>query len=137
MAKPTAPVRLDLVLLEGGEPGGRARIRLSARPWNVRARLDLDLRLPPGIELVSGASSRATTVAGPGDERILEAEVRLPAEGRYRILGAARMEGPGGQVWFRGVELDLPAVPGKPDPGLPVVALPGGGSRVELRGESP
>ena len=134
--KPGAPMDLELVVLSGGASGERARLLLWAEPGGSGGRLDLGIRLPEGLRVVSGATSDSTPSAG--GSRLVEVEVEVPASGFHRVLGTARWTLPGGQVWTRAVTLDLPAggpPPGKPE--LPVRALPGGGFRVELQGSVP
>lgn len=134
--KPGAPVDLELVVLRGGSAGERARLLLWAEPAGAGGRLDLGIRLPEGLRVVSGATSESA--ASDGGSRLVEVVVEVPDEGFHRVVGTVRWTLPGGQVWTRAVTLDLPLgvpPPGKPE--LPVRALPGGGFRVELRGSAP
>lgn len=131
--KPSAPVALHLEVLEGGQPGTEAHLRLTATPWAVQARMDLDLALPEGLRVVEGATATTSTFAD--GRRVLEVVVEVPATGRFSVLGSARVEPPSGARWFRAVTLELPlGLPGKPSPRVPVREHPRGGLVAEMRG---
>lgn len=134
--KPGAPVDLELVVLSGGGAGEPARLLLWSEPAGGGGRLDLGIRLPEGLRVISGSTSESAP--SEGGSRMVEVVVEVPASGYHRILGTARWTLPGGQVWARAVTLGLPVgatPPGKPE--LPLVPVPGGGFRVELQGSAP
>jgi hypothetical protein len=134
--KPDAPVDLELVVLTGGDAGEPARLLLWAEPASQGGRLDLGIRLPEGLRVISGTTSESAP--SDGGSRLVEVEVEVPEGGFHRIYGTARWTLPGGQVWTRAVVLDLPVgAPPAGKPELPLVALPGGGFRVELQGSAP
>lgn len=134
--KPGAPIDLELVVLAGGGAGEQARLLLWSAPQGGGGRLDLGIRLPEGLRVVSGATS--DSAASDGGSRLIEVVVEVPQAGAHRVVGTARWTLPGGQVWTRAVTLDLPVGVVRPEkPALPLRPVPGGGFRVELQGSAP
>lgn len=132
--KATAPVDLELLVLEGGSPGERTTVVLAASP-PAAGRLDLDLGLPESLTLVEGAT--ADSSASDGGPRLLQVSFDLPPGGVHRLVGRARWRLGEGPSWTRGVTLDLPlGVSRAPETGPPLTHLPGGGVRIDLQGEA-